>query len=371
MIKRKRLDPKQSFHSCENVLKVLSHVSKGGLIILTDDEDRENEGDLVFAAQDVSAEKINFMAKEARGLICLSLASSYVERLKLPMMTDLRKDGSKLGTAFTVSIEAKRGVTTGISASDRAETIRVAVDNDSSSDDLVVPGHVFPLRARKLGVLERCGHTEASVDLMGLAQKKTAAVICEILKDNGELARGPDLEKFSKQHGIPRLTIRDLVIFRMLKEKVLEKEFTRAQKTDFGDLDGSFFSSLIDHRLFVVLTKNCERRTSTPLDVFIRHGVCSWLEKRDENQDFFSRALFLAKDFMSNVSSGVFILSLSPESTQGLYEQTKTQGFITQLLIERSLHKRELLFCEEEPSDLKGLGLGLAYRDLSSYKEIL
>ena len=196
--------------------EALDLIRQGKMIILVDDEDRENEGDLTIAAEKVTPEAINFMAKYGRGLICLSLTEEKVEQLQLPMMAQNNK--SRFQTAFTVSIEAREGVTTGISAYDRAHTILTAIADDAKPEDLVTPGHVFPLKARKGGVLVRTGQTEGSVDLARLAGLKPAAVICEIMKDDGTMARMPDLEEFAKQHDLKIVKIADIIQYRMRTE---------------------------------------------------------------------------------------------------------------------------------------------------------
>ena len=190
-----------------SVEEAVEDIRQGRMIILVDDEDRENEGDITIAAEHVTPEAINFMAKYARGLICLPLGPSLVDKLDLPLMT--QRNGSKFGTNFTVSIEARNGVTTGISAADRARTILAAVADDVRPEDLVTPGHVFPLRAQPGGVLTRAGQTEGSVDLAVLAGLKPAAVICEIMKDDGTMARMPDLEKFAEEHNLKIAAVRD------------------------------------------------------------------------------------------------------------------------------------------------------------------
>ncbi|MFL5814043.1 MAG: bifunctional 3,4-dihydroxy-2-butanone-4-phosphate synthase/GTP cyclohydrolase II [Bdellovibrionia bacterium] len=199
----------------------LERLRNGKMVILVDDEDRENEGDLVLAAELATPEAINFMAMHARGLICLSLESKRIEELRLPMMAP--KNKSPRQTAFTVSIEARTGVTTGISAHDRAHTIRVAVDPTQGADDLVSPGHIFPLRAQEGGVLVRAGHTEGSVDLCKMAGLRGAAVICEIMKDDGTMARLPDLKVFAQKHDIPIISIRDVIAARMENESLIEE----------------------------------------------------------------------------------------------------------------------------------------------------
>jgi 3,4-dihydroxy 2-butanone 4-phosphate synthase/GTP cyclohydrolase II len=203
----------------ERVERAIEAFREGRLVILVDDEDRENEGDLCLAAEKTTPDAINFMVKEARGLVCLSLDEDRIKRLRLPMM--VQENESSFQTAFTVSIEAARGVTTGISAGDRAQTIVTAVADDARPEDLVRPGHVFPLRARKGGVLVRTGQTEGSVDLARLAGLKPAAVICEIMNDDGTMSRMPQLEVFSAKHGIPILSIADLVRYRLEHERLV------------------------------------------------------------------------------------------------------------------------------------------------------
>jgi 3,4-dihydroxy 2-butanone 4-phosphate synthase/GTP cyclohydrolase II len=199
----------------------LDDIRAGKMIILVDDEDRENEGDLTMAAEKVTAEAINFMAKWGRGLICLTLTEEKADSLELPLQARGR-GGSPFGTAFTVSIEARRGVTTGISAKDRATTILTAVAPESRPDELITPGHVFPLRAKRGGVLVRTGQTEGSVDLSRLAGLSPAGVICEIMNDDGSMARMPDLEKFAIQHSLKILSIADLIDYRLQRESMVE-----------------------------------------------------------------------------------------------------------------------------------------------------
>jgi 3,4-dihydroxy 2-butanone 4-phosphate synthase/GTP cyclohydrolase II len=210
------------------VRRAIEEIRAGRMVILVDDEDRENEGDLMMAADLVTPEAINFMARYGRGLICLSLSEDRVRQLGLTMMaTDNR---SPRATAFTVSIDARRGMTTGISARERAETIRAAVARDAVPDDLVTPGHIFPLRARRGGVLVRSGHTEGSVDLARLAGRELAGVICEIMRDDGEMARMPDLKLFAAEHGLLIVTIADLIEYRMSQELLVR----RAGEARFG-----------------------------------------------------------------------------------------------------------------------------------------
>ncbi len=212
--------------------EALEDIRQGKMVILVDDEDRENEGDLCMAAEKVTPEAINFMAKYGRGLICLSLTPDWVERLRLPMMVSTNL--SRFQTAFTVSIEARKGVSTGISAADRAHTILTAIADDVKPEDIVSPGHIFPLRSRKGGTLVRTGQTEGSVDLSRLAGMKPAGVICEVMKDDGTMARMPDLEEFASEHNIKIVTVADIIHYRMQNEIFVHREATAKLPTAFG-----------------------------------------------------------------------------------------------------------------------------------------
>ncbi len=214
------------------IQEAIEDIKNGKMVILVDDEDRENEGDLCMAAEHVTPEAINFMAKHGRGLICLSMAGDLADRMELPLMTTNNK--SQFGTAFTISIEARKGVTTGISAKDRATTILAAVADEAKPGDLVSPGHVFPIRARKGGVLVRTGQTEGSVDLSKLAYLKPAGVICEIMKEDGTMARMPDLDLFAKEHGIKIVTVADLIDFRMQHERLIKRVAEANLPTKYG-----------------------------------------------------------------------------------------------------------------------------------------
>src|SRR5580692_4207285 len=227
------------------------------MVILVDDEDRENEGDLTMAAQFVTPDAINFMATHGRGLICVTLNEDQVDRIKLPMMQPPGRSGPALGTAFTVSIEARRGVTTGISAADRAHTIRVAASPEAKPEDLVTPGHVFPLRARKGGVLVRTGQTEGSVDLARLAGLTHAGVICEIMKEDGSMARMPDLELFSKKHGLRILTVADLIQYRLQTERLVRRTMEHSLRLDATGTEwrAYVYEVLVDGRQFLALVK--------------------------------------------------------------------------------------------------------------------
>lgn len=212
--------------------EALEDIRQGKMVILVDDEDRENEGDLCMAAELVTPEAVNFMAREGRGLICLSMTEERADKLDLPLMVS--DNTARFGTAFTVSIEALTGVTTGISAADRARTIQVAMDDGSCAHDLARPGHVFPLRAKKGGVLVRTGQTEGSVDLARMAGLKPAGVICEIMNDDGTMARMPQLKTFAAEHGLKIVTVADLVAYRMMKESLVRRSAETELPTALG-----------------------------------------------------------------------------------------------------------------------------------------
>lgn len=242
--------------SFSTIQHALEELRQGKPIILFDDENRENEGDLVLAADKVTPEAINFMAQHARGLICLALVEEDIQRLKLPMM--VAHSTNPFNTAFTVSIEAAKGVTTGISAADRAHTIKVAIDSQSSPNDIVTPGHIFPLRARKGGVLKRMGQTEGSTDLMRLAGLKPAAVICEIMNADGSMARFPDLEKFAEKHQLTLLSVRELLRYRLQTESLVKEIASIGLPTEYyGDLTIKLFESCLDqhHHLAIIKAK--------------------------------------------------------------------------------------------------------------------
>jgi len=236
------------------VQRALAEVAAGRMVILVDDEDRENEGDLVMAADKVTPEAINFMAKYGRGLICMPMTADRIERLDLPMM--VTRNGSPYGTAFTVSIEARTGVTTGISAADRARTIQVAVSGDVKAEDIVSPGHVFPLRARDGGVLVRAGQTEGSVDLARLSGCSPAGVICEIMNEDGTMSRLPQLIEFAREHDLAILTVADLIAYRMQEESQVECVAQGTLMTDaMGPVRAHVFRNGVNDMQYLALVK--------------------------------------------------------------------------------------------------------------------
>ncbi len=238
------------FHSIEDAIK---DIKKGKCIILVDDEDRENEGDLVIAAEHVTPQAINFMAKHARGLICLALTPQRVEELQLPQQA--AENTATFGTAFTVSIDARKDITTGISAADRATTIHVAIDPKSKPGDLAKPGHIFPLKAQQGGVLRRAGQTEGSVDLARLAGLNPSGVICEIMNEDGTMARVPELAKFAKVHKLKMVTIKALIEYRMQRETFVRRMASARLPTTFGDFEAVAFENEVDGITHIALVK--------------------------------------------------------------------------------------------------------------------
>lgn len=245
-------------------------IKRGEMIIVVDDEDRENEGDLVLAAEHATPDKINFMAKYARGIICVPMTAERLEELGLQLMVNAEPEAKKC--AFTVSVDAREGITTGTSAYDRARTIRVLIDANTKPSDLIQPGHIFPLKARAGGVLQRAGHTEASIDLTRLAGLYPAAVICEIMNDDGSMARVPDLERFAKEHNMRMITIADLIKYRSQREKLVEKIAAAKLPTEHGDFEIHAYCSLVDNKEHIALIKG---KVSGQKNVLVRvHSEC-------------------------------------------------------------------------------------------------
>jgi len=246
-----------------SVEEIIEDIRRGKMVVLMDDEDRENEGDLIMAASLVRAEDINFMATHARGLICLTITQDRCERLNLPLMVQDNQDAH--GTAFTLSIEAREGVTTGISAADRAQTIRVATARDARPDDIVQPGHIFPLMAQPGGVLFRAGHTEAGCDLSRLAGLDPSAVIVEIMNEDGTMARRPDLEVFAEEHGLKIGTIADLIQYRMANEKTVDRIFDHSIDTAYGSFRAIGYKDQVDGGSHLALVKGDLGKSESPL----------------------------------------------------------------------------------------------------------
>jgi len=259
-------------HAVERVERAIDAIREGRMVILTDDEDRENEGDLCLAAEKVTPAAVNFMAKHGRGLVCLSLTEEKVRQLRLPLMVDEGANTSSFGTAFTISIEAKEGVTTGISARDRAHTILTAVKDGARPEDLARPGHVFPLRARRGGVLVRAGQTEGSVDLARLAGLKPAGVICEVMNDDGTMARMPELEALSKAHDLPLVSVADLISYRMMKDTLVHRAAEAPVPTVYGGFRAVAYENEVDGHQHVAFVKG-RWREGEPVLVRV-HSKC-------------------------------------------------------------------------------------------------
>lgn len=295
----------------------MAELAAGRIVILVDEEDRENEGDLVIAADHVTPEAINFMARFGRGLVCLTLTRERCERLQLPPMA--ARNGTKMGTAFTVSIEAAEGVTTGISAADRARTVQAAVAPGAVAADLVQPGHIFPLQAVDGGVLMRAGHTEAGCDLAAMAGCSPAAVICEVMKDDGTMARLPDLQLFAAEHGIKIGTIVDLIEHRSRTESLVQKVGSRVLHTAFGEFTAHAFRDAPSQAVHLALVKGqWDAQTSVPVRV---HEPLSVLDALETGRAMHSWSLDASLHHIASHGCGVAVLLNCGETAEQLLEQ--------------------------------------------------
>ncbi len=349
---------------------IVADMRAGRMVILVDEEDRENEGDLVLAADHVNAEAINFMARFGRGLICLTLTRARCEHLQLPPMAV--RNGDKKGTAFTVSIEAAEGVTTGISAADRARTVQAAVSKDAKPIDLVQPGHIFPLQAVDGGVLMRAGHTEAGCDLAGMAGCTAAAVICEIMKDDGTMARLPDLQVFAATHGLKIGTIADLIEHRSRVESLVEKLATRSLQTGFGDFTAHAFQDTTTKGVHLALVKG-EWAPDDTVTVRV-HEPFSVLDALEVNRAMHSWSLDASLQHIEAEGRGVVVLLNCTENAEQLLAQfegtarashgpergrmdLRTYGIGAQILRECGVHRMTLLGSPRRSPGLTGYGL--------------
>ena len=337
-----------------SIEELIEDIRQGKMVILMDDEDRENEGDLVMAAEHVTPEAINFMARFGRGLICMPMSKERCEQLDLPLM--VRANGSGFGTKFTVSIEAREGVTTGISAADRARTITVAIDGKSDAKDIVSPGHVFPLVARDGGVLVRAGHTEAAVDISRLAGLDPSGVICEIMNDDGSMARMPDLIAFATEHGLKIATISDLISYRRLTEKVVR----RAQETELDSLYGGSFRMIVyinevEYAEHIALVKG---DISGPEPVLVRMHAMNVLE--DVLGDLHSghgAALHTAMRMIAEAGRGVVVLIREPRPTS-LLDRMKARHVDSGGDSEKDSEKDTRAGAGAHPVELRDYGVG-------------
>jgi 3,4-dihydroxy 2-butanone 4-phosphate synthase/GTP cyclohydrolase II len=299
------------------VSEIVAEMKAGRMVILVDEEDRENEGDLVLASDHVTPEAINFMAKFGRGLICLTLTRERCEYLKLPPMA--ARNGTVYSTAFTVSIEAAEGVTTGISAADRARTIEVAVAKNTQPTDLVQPGHVFPLQAVDGGVLMRAGHTEAGCDLAAMAGCSPSSVICEIMKDDGTMARLPDLQLFAAEHGLKIGTIADLIEHRSRNESLVQKVNARTMHTAHGEFTANAYKDITSGAVHLALVKGTWQANN---EVLARvHEPLSVLDALEPNRVMHSWGLDAAMARIAKEGAGVVVLLNCGESGEQLLAQ--------------------------------------------------
>lgn len=352
---------------------IIEEMRAGRMVILVDEEDRENEGDLVLAAEHVTPDAVNFMARFGRGLVCLTLTRERCERLRLPPMVE--RNGTKLGTAFTVSIEAAEGVTTGISAADRARTVQAAVARNAKADDLVQPGHIFPLQAADGGVLIRAGHTEAGCDLAAMAGLTPAAVICEVMKDDGTMARLPDLQLFAADHGLKIGTIADLIAYRSRNESLIEKVGSRPLVTAYGEFIAHAWKDKPSQGLHLALVKG---RWSADETVPVRvHEPLSVLDALEVNRAMHSWKLDASLKHIAAAGKGVAVLLNCGENAQQLLAQfegtatashgpergrmdLRTYGIGAQILRECGVHRMNLMGNPRRMPSMAGYGLEIA-----------
>jgi 3,4-dihydroxy 2-butanone 4-phosphate synthase / GTP cyclohydrolase II len=352
---------------------IIEEMRAGRMVILVDEEDRENEGDLVLAAEHVTPDAINFMARFGRGLVCLTLTRDRCERLRLHPMA--ARNGTKLGTAFTVSIEAAEGVTTGISAADRARTVQAAVAKNAKADDLVQPGHIFPLQAADGGVLMRAGHTEAGCDLAAIAGLTPAAVICEVMKDDGTMARLPDLQQFAADHGLKIGTIANLIEYRSRNESLIEKVGSRPLATAYGEFVAHAWKDKPSQGLHLALVKG---KWSADETVPVRvHEPLSVLDALEVNRSMHSWKLDASLKHIAATGKGVAVLLNCGETAQQLLAQfegtatashgpergrmdLRTYGIGAQILRECGVHRMNLMGNPRRMPSMAGYGLEIA-----------
>jgi 3,4-dihydroxy 2-butanone 4-phosphate synthase / GTP cyclohydrolase II len=355
--------------SISSVEDIVADMRAGRMVILVDEEDRENEGDLVLAADHVTPEAINFMARFGRGLICLTLTRQRCELLQLPPM--VARNGTKHSTAFTVSIEAREGVTTGISAADRSRTVQAAVFKGAVANDLVQPGHIFPLQAVDGGVLMRAGHTEAGCDLAAMAGCSPTAVICEIMKDDGEMARLPDLIVFAKEHGLKIGTIADLIAYRSRTETLIQKRSTRSLQTKWGAFTAHAYVDAPSQSVHLALVKGVWQSADT---VLVRvHEPLSVLDVLESGRQSHSWDLDASLAHIAQAGAGVAVLLNCGENSAQLLAQfeghiapspassgamdLRTYGIGAQILRDCGVQKMTLMASPRRMPSVVGYGL--------------
>jgi len=359
---------------------IIADLRDGRMVVLVDEEDRENEGDLVIAADRITPDAINFMARYGRGLVCLTLTEERARRLNLPLMTGQNR--SVHGTNFTVSIEAASGVTTGISAADRAQTVRVAVARDASPNDIVQPGHIFPIVAQPGGVLARAGHTEAGCDLTELAGMTPAAVICEILKDDGTMARLPDLEVFAQTHGLKIGAITDLIHYRSRTEKLVERIAERPLVTQAGAFRLVVYRDKLSDATHLALVRG---PISPDSETLVRvHEPLSVMDLLDEESATHSWSVASALRAIADAGRGVVVLLHRPESAQELRRRAvadapppstkmdlRNYGIGAQILRDLNVGRMRLLAKPRKMPSMAGFDLEVAgYEETPSARKV-
>jgi 3,4-dihydroxy 2-butanone 4-phosphate synthase/GTP cyclohydrolase II len=314
--------PQSSSPSISSIEEIIAEIRVGRMVILVDEEDRENEGDLVLAAEHVTPEAINFMAKHARGLVCLTLTEARCKQIGVAQMA--RDNRSQFSTAFTVSIEAAVGVTTGISAHDRARTVQAAVARNAVPEDIVQPGHVFPITAKAGGVLVRAGHTEAGCDLAQMAGLEPSSVICEILKDDGSMARLPDLIVFAQEHGLKIGTIADLIHYRSRNETLIERTLSKQVQSAHGEFTLHAYTDRTSNEVHLALTKG---QISPETETLVRvHEPLSVLDFLDPTSGRHTFSLSVAQAALAKAESGVIVLLHRPENGQDILAALAATG---------------------------------------------
>ena len=348
------------------ISEIIADIREGKMVILVDDENRENEGDFVIAAEFATAANVNFMAKHGRGLICLTLDEARCQQLNLPPMVD--HNGTRLGTNFTVSIEAAEGVTTGISAADRAKTIQAAVAKNANAKSIVSPGHVFPLKAMNGGVLVRAGHTEAGSDLAALAGLEPCSVICEILKDDGEMARLPDLVEIAAQHQIKIGTIADLIHYRSENETLIERAVERPINTPYGEMHLVAYRDNISKETHLAIVKGSP---SADKETLVRvHEPLSVFDFLDSTNTSHSWNTLKAMKTIADAECGVMVLLYHSESDTDLIhriqnadepirynQELRTYGIGSQILLDLGVKKMKLMATPRKMPSMDGFGL--------------
>ena len=362
------MSPTSKSSSIAPIEEIIAEMRAGRMVILVDEEDRENEGDLVLAAEHVTPEAINFMVTHARGLVCLTITEARSRQLGLTPMA--RDNKSPYSTAFTVSIEAAEGVTTGISAQDRARTVQVAVARSARPEDIVQPGHIFPITAKSGGVLVRAGHTEAGCDLAQLAGLEPSSVICEILKGDGTMARLPDLIEFAREHGLKIGTIADLIHYRSRHEALVERSYTKNVKSVYGEFVLHAFTDLTTGEVHLALTRG---EIAPEKETLVRvHEPLSVLDFLDSGSGRHSFSLDQSLRVLAQAESGVIVLLHRPETGQdilaGLPDQAVSQrpaakwdpriyGIGAQILRDLGVRKMKLLASPRRMPSVTGFDL--------------